>query len=68
MLGEALKVEVNASPVRGAANQAVIALLAELLDVPRGTIVLLSGHGGRAKVVEVRGLDAATIAARLAGV
>jgi uncharacterized protein YggU (UPF0235/DUF167 family) len=56
--GEAWKVEVAAPPERGAANDAVVRLLAELLDVPRGDVLLVSGHGSRDKIVELAGIEA----------
>ena len=51
--GAALKVRVTAPPVEGAANSAVIALLAEVLGVPRGAVRIVSGDSSRNKVVEV---------------
>lgn len=68
--GEALKLQVAAPPVDGAANAAVVALIAEWLDVPRRAVSLLQGESGRDKVVEVAGDPealAARVAARLPG-
>ena len=57
--GEAWKVRVAAAPEGGRANAAVIALLAATLQVPARTISIVSGHGGRDKLVELAdiGLD-----------
>jgi uncharacterized protein (TIGR00251 family) len=63
--GEAIKLQVTAAPVDGAANDAVIALLADWLDVRRAAVRLLLGHGGRSKVVEVSSDDPAGLAARV---
>jgi uncharacterized protein YggU (UPF0235/DUF167 family) len=65
--GAGWKVRVASPPERGRANRAVLDLLAETLDVPRTRLELLSGHGGRDKVVAVGGLSAAEAERRLAG-
>jgi hypothetical protein len=51
-------VRVSAAPERGRANQAVVALLASRLRVPRASLSVVSGHTARDKVIELRGLDA----------
>jgi uncharacterized protein len=56
--GSAWKVRVSAAPERGRANQAVVALLASRLRVPRESLSVVSGHTARDKVIELRGLDA----------
>lgn len=61
----ALLVRLNAPPVDGAANQALIDLLAERLDVPRRAITILSGDTSRSKRVAIAGLTDAEVAARL---
>ncbi|HVZ76438.1 MAG TPA: DUF167 family protein [Gemmatimonadaceae bacterium] len=58
MLGEAIKVRLQAPPVDGAANDALLALFADALRVPRRAVRLVSGHAGRAKVVEIDGVTA----------
>jgi len=64
--GDALRVRVNAPPVDGAANEAVVELLAELLKVPRRAVRVVAGESSRSKVVEVDGVGASAVAA-LAG-
>ena len=56
MHGESLKVRLGAPPVNGAANDALIALLAEELGVPRRAIQILSGASSRSKFVQVDGI------------
>ena len=64
--GDAWKVRVTAAPEQGRANDAVLRLLADALGVPRDSIVLVSGHGARDKIVELTGLGPALVERRLA--
>jgi|SRR3989440_12664230 len=63
--GDAWKVRVAAVPEDGRANEAVVRLLAETLSIPRDAVTLVSGHGGRDKIVELAGLGPAQIERRL---
>lgn len=63
--GEAWKVRVAAAPEGGRANEAIVRLLAETLSLPRHAVTLVSGHGARAKIVELAGLEPAQIERRL---
>lgn len=58
VLGEELKIKVTAPPVDGAANEAVVELLAECLDCPQSALAIVHGQTARHKVVLVRGLSA----------
>jgi uncharacterized protein len=53
--GTALKVRLQAPPVDGAANEALVALLAERLGVARRAVRVVAGASSRAKTVEVDG-------------
>lgn len=53
----ALKVRLQAPPVDGAANEALVDFLAESLGVPRRQVRIVSGATARTKVVEVTGVD-----------
>lgn len=53
--GSALKVRIQAPPVEGAANEAVISLLAERLGVPRRAVRIVAGSSSRGKTVEIDG-------------
>lgn len=64
--GEAWKVRVTEAPERGRANEAVLRLLAETLALPRTAVTLVSGHGGREKIVELAGVGPALVERRLA--
>ncbi len=63
-VGEALKIALTAPPVEGKANDACIEFLAELLNVPRGSVTIIGGHSSRNKVVRVTGRTAAEIEQR----
>ena len=62
--GDAWKVRVTAAPEQGRANEAVLRLMAAALAVPRSTLTLVSGHGGRDKIVELTGMSAALVERR----
>lgn len=64
--GDALKVQVAAPPVDGAANAALIDLLADWLDLPRRDLRLVQGQAARAKVIEIACADPAALASRIA--
>jgi hypothetical protein len=53
--GAALKVRLQAPPVDGAANEALVALLAERLGVARRSVRVVAGLSSRAKTIEVDG-------------
>ena len=59
--GDALKIRLTAPPVEGAANDALVALLADELGVPRRSIRIVSGETGRNKLVEVDGIAAEAV-------
>lgn len=63
--GEALKVRLNAPPVDGKANDALIAFLAERLGVPKARVILEAGQTSRSKRVRVVGLAAGAVTAAL---
>jgi uncharacterized protein YggU (UPF0235/DUF167 family) len=63
--GAAWKVRVTAPPERGLANDAVLKLLSDTLALPVASISLVSGHGGRDKIVELAGITEAELESRL---
>lgn len=56
--GDALLVRLAAAPVEGAANDALIELIAGALGVPKWRVVVVAGARSRAKRVVVHGLTA----------
>ena len=57
---------VGAPPERGKANDAVLALLADVLAIPRSSVALVSGGASRDKIVELAGIRPDEIDRRLA--
>ena len=62
-----LKVRVMAPAVEGAANNALIRLLAEELGIARRDVRIVAGATGRQKLVVVDGVDPDAIVARWPG-
>jgi len=63
-----LSVALAAPPVDGAANDALRRTLAELFELPRQDVRIVSGERSRRKLVELRGTDLARVLARIAAV
>lgn len=66
--GDALKVRLQAPPVEGQANAALVRFLAEQLDIPVRFVGLEAGARGRTKRVRVTGITGELVAARLQAV
>ena len=64
--GPELRIRVTAPPVDAAANEALLRLLADALNCPRGKVELVRGHTARHKVVKIHGIPATEILTRLA--
>lgn len=64
--GDALRVRLQAPPVDGAANAALVDYLADALGVPRRAVRVVAGPASRSKTVEVDGASASAVLA-LAG-
>jgi uncharacterized protein len=58
---------VAAPPVEGAANQALLRLLADELGVARRAVRLVAGAAGRQKLVVVEGMTPDDVVARWPG-
>jgi len=65
--GHALKVRLTAPPVEGAANEALIELLAERLKVRKSQIEIVAGQTSRQKMISVVGLQPGEVEKRLFG-
>jgi hypothetical protein len=69
VLDDALKLKLQAPPIEGRANEALVRYLAERLDVPRSAVSITHGQTSKRKLIEVRSstLDPAEVAERLLG-
>ena len=59
--GDALKIRLSAPPVDGAANDALVELMAGSLGVTKRAVRIVSGEQSHSKVVEVEGVTAAAV-------
>jgi hypothetical protein len=66
-LGDAVKVTLTAPPVDGRANQACIEFFADLLNVSRSAITIISGESSRNKVIRVSGVSVEALRQKLQG-
>jgi uncharacterized protein len=51
-----LKIRLTAPPIDGAANEALVRVLAERLSVPKSQIEIIAGHTGRQKLIRIKGV------------
>lgn len=65
--GDRLSIAVNAPPVDGKANQAVIRFLSDTFHIPRSAITIVRGETGRKKTIRMAGVTAAAVARATAG-
>lgn len=56
-----LKARVAAPPVDGAANGALVALIAKALKVSRGSVRIVTGDQSRLKILEIDGVAQADL-------
>jgi uncharacterized protein len=61
-----LKIAVQAPPVEGRANLALIEYLAELFEIPRNEVEIVTGELSRSKVILLRGVSLKKVDTRLA--
>jgi uncharacterized protein (TIGR00251 family) len=64
-VGDALKLSLTAPPVEGAANDACVRFLAEVLELPRSSVTIAAGESSRQKLIRVAGLAAGEVERRL---
>jgi uncharacterized protein len=53
IVDDVLKIRLQAQPIEGKANEALIRYLAEMLGVPRSSVQITHGLTGRRKTVEL---------------
>jgi len=62
-----LKARLTVPPVDGAANEALIALLAERLGLPKRNVMIVHGATSRQKTVEIVGMTPEAVEQKLMG-
>lgn len=67
VLDDALKLKLQAQPIEGKANEALVKFLAKTLDVPRSAVTITHGQTSKKKLIEVVSatLTAEAVAQRL---
>jgi len=65
--GGAIKIRITASPVEGAANEALLRFLAQRLGVRENQLEIVAGATSRRKMVSVVGLSPHEVESRLLG-
>ncbi len=56
MEGGGFKIRLTAPPVDGAANEALIRFLADILSLPKSQVEIVTGHTSREKIVRITGI------------
>jgi uncharacterized protein (TIGR00251 family) len=54
VLDDALKLKLQAQPIEGKANEALVKFLAAALSVPKGAVTITHGHTNKRKLIEIR--------------
>ena len=62
---EWLRVRLQAPPVDGKANAALVALFAKAFGLPKRSVEILTGETSRLKRIKLHGVSAATVTAHL---
>ena len=63
-VGDRLKIRIAAVREGGRANDALVAFVAERLDLPRRSVRVAAGHTSTSKILEIDGVRQAEIAER----
>jgi uncharacterized protein (TIGR00251 family) len=64
-LNETLKIKVTAPAKKGKANQAVIKLLAKVLNLSHDRITIITGEAQRVKIIEINDFDQVELITKL---
>ena len=67
MIDGILRARVAAPAIEGAANQALLRLLADELDIPKRDVRLIAGAASRTKLIVIEGVDPQVILERWPG-
>lgn len=64
-LDETLKVKVTAPAEKGKANQALIKLLAKVLNLAHDRVTIITGEAQRVKIIEIEDFDQVELITKL---
>ncbi|MFC1903045.1 DUF167 domain-containing protein [Chloroflexota bacterium] len=64
-IGGVLQVRVAAPPIKGKANEELIAFLSKALGVSKSSIAIVRGHTSRNKLITIAGLSQGDVMRRL---
>ena len=53
VLDDVLKIRLQAQPIEGKANEALVRFLADTLSVPKNAVAITHGHTNKRKMIEV---------------
>jgi uncharacterized protein len=54
LLEDVLKIRLQAQPIEGKANEALIRYIADILDVPKNAVSITHGHTNKRKIIEIK--------------
>ena len=54
LYGDSIKITLNAPPVDGKANEELIKFLSKTLDIPKSSVIIVSGETNRTKFIKCR--------------
>ena len=63
---DVLWVRITAPPLKGQANSALLALVAELLAISKNSIAITRGYASRNKIITIQGLSPENLTEKLA--
>lgn len=66
VLDDALKLRLQAQPIEGKANEALVRFLADVLNVPKSVVTITHGHTSKRKIIEIAGTSLTAEGVRLA--
>jgi uncharacterized protein (TIGR00251 family) len=63
LFDDTLKIRLQAQPIEGKANEALVRYIADLLDIPRSAVAIIHGHASKRKTLKLNapGLTVQTV-------
>jgi len=53
---KAIGIAITAPPIEGRANTAITNLVSDVMDIPRSSVTIVSGHQSSRKVIQISGM------------